>query len=131
LTDLVIDIAMTLGPEPTKPQESPVTAIDIALEPDQTMVGHAKAANAALLKNFPKGFALDATHHPHVSIFAGFVPTADLARVYAAAEKVLTNENFTTWILTAFKYYYCPWVRAASPASWSSRRPTSFAFSGS
>ena len=53
--------------------ESPVTVIDIALEPDQTMVGHALAANAALLKNFPKGFALDDTHHPHVSIFMGFV----------------------------------------------------------
>jgi hypothetical protein len=44
-----------------------LTAIDIALEPDATMIQHAKAANARLLKDFPKGFALDATHHPHVS----------------------------------------------------------------
>ena len=36
-----------------------VTAIDIALEPDATMLQHAKAANARLLKSFPKGFALD------------------------------------------------------------------------
>ena len=48
----------------------PVTAIDIALEPDATMIQHAKAANARLLKEFPKGFALDATHHPHVSCFS-------------------------------------------------------------
>jgi hypothetical protein len=89
-------------------QEDPVTAIDIALEPDQTMIGHALAANAALLKNFPKGFALDATHHPHVSIFAGFVPTADLPKVYATADEVLGKERYTTWKLTAFKYYYIP-----------------------
>jgi hypothetical protein len=88
--------------------QSPVTAIDIALEPDQTMIGHAKAANAVLLQNFPKGFSLDATHHPHVSIFAGFVPTADLPKVYAAAEAVLAKEDYTAWKLTAFKYYYIP-----------------------
>ena len=32
---------------------NPVTAIDIALEPDATMVRHAMAANARLLKSFP------------------------------------------------------------------------------
>ena len=31
-------------------QENPVTAIDIALEPDATMIQHAEAANARLLK---------------------------------------------------------------------------------
>jgi hypothetical protein len=48
---------MTPGPEPADTQQSPVTAIDMALEPDQTVVGHAQAANAILLKNFPKGFS--------------------------------------------------------------------------
>src|SRR5690348_10196705 len=43
-------------------QQNPVTAIDIALEPDATMVQHAMAANARLLKALPKGFALDKTH---------------------------------------------------------------------
>ena len=59
-------------------QRNPVTAIDIALEPDATMVQHATAANARLLKSFPKGFSLDATHHPHVSILQQFVRTDDL-----------------------------------------------------
>ena len=49
-------------------QENPVTAIDIALEPDATMIQHAEAANARLLKVFPKGFSLDATHRPHISM---------------------------------------------------------------
>jgi hypothetical protein len=59
-------------------EDAAVTAIDIALEPDDTMVHHAQAANAVLLKDFPQGFSLDATHQPHVSMFAGFVPTDDL-----------------------------------------------------
>jgi hypothetical protein len=32
-----------------------VTAIDILLDPDATMVKHAEAANQRLLKDFPKG----------------------------------------------------------------------------
>ena len=88
--------------------ESPITAIDIALEPDATMIQHAQADNARLLKAFPKGFALDATHHPHVTMLQQFVRTADLDKVYAAANKVLASEKPTSWKLKAFKYYYIP-----------------------
>jgi hypothetical protein len=90
-------------------QENPVTAIDIALEPDATMIEHAEAANARLLKVFPKGFRLDATHHPHVSMLQRYVRTADLDKVYAAAGKVLADEKVSSWKLKAFKYYYLPW----------------------
>jgi hypothetical protein len=37
--------------------QSAVTAIDILLEPDATMLRHAQANNARLLEVFPKGFA--------------------------------------------------------------------------
>ena len=90
-------------------QENSFTAIDIALEPDATMIQHAQAANARLLKVFPKGFALDATHHPHISMLQQYVRTADLDKVYAAAGKVLADEKVTSWKLKAFKYYYIPW----------------------
>src|SRR5580704_8651168 len=89
-------------------QTSPVTAIDIALEPDATMVEHAKADNARLLKVFPKGFALDATHHAHVTMLQQFVRTADLDKVYVAVNKVLAKEKVASWKLKAFKYYYIP-----------------------
>ena len=89
-------------------QQNPVTAVDIALEPDATMVQHAKAANARLLKSFPKGFALDATHHPHVTMLQQFVRTDDLDKVFAAANAVLAKEKPTAWTLKAFKYYYIP-----------------------
>lgn len=89
-------------------QQNPVTAIDIALEPDATMIQHAKDANARLLKAFPKGFTLDATHHPHVTMLQQFVRTEDLDKVFAAANKVITMEKPTVWKLKAFKYYYIP-----------------------
>ena len=86
-------------------QANPVTAIDIALEPDATMIQHAEAANARLLKVFPQGFALDATHRPHISMLQRFVRTADLDKVFAAAGNVLAAEKVTRWTLKAFKYY--------------------------
>src|SRR5262245_29716444 len=86
-----------------------VTAIDIVLEPDATMVKHAQAANARLLKVFPKGFALGKTHHPHVSCLQRYVKTADLDKIYAAVDKVLAEEKPSTWKLKAYKYYYLDW----------------------
>ncbi len=88
--------------------QAPVTAIDILLEPDATMLRHAEANNARLRKFFPKGFALDATHRPHITIVQRFVRTADLDKLYAAVGKVLAAANVTGMKLEAFKYYYIP-----------------------
>lgn len=85
-----------------------MTAVDIALEPNATMVQHAQADNARLLKAYPEGFALDETHHPHLTMVQQFVRTADLGKVYAAANQVLAKENVANWKLSAFKYYYIP-----------------------
>jgi 2'-5' RNA ligase len=109
LPGLCIGFAMLLSHAPASAgQQIPVTAIDIALEPDATMVQHAKTANARLLRVYPKGFALDATHQPHITMLQQFVRTADLDKVYAAADKVLAKEKPTSWKLKAFKYYYIP-----------------------
>jgi phosphoserine phosphatase len=87
---------------------SPVTAIDILLEPDVAMLEHCQANNARLLGVFPKGFALDATHRPHITLIQRFVRTADLDQVYVAAGKVLAGAHITAMKLEAFKYYYAP-----------------------
>ena len=89
-------------------QYNSVTAVDIALEPDRTMIYHATTDNARLLESFPKGFALDATHHPHVTMLQQFVRTDDLDKVFAAAYAVFVKEKPTAWTLKAFKYYYIP-----------------------
>jgi hypothetical protein len=92
---------------PSTAQNS-VTAIDILLEPDATMLKHAETNNARLLAVFPKGFALDATHSPHITLLQRFVRTADLDRVYDAVGKVFASGTVTAMRLEAFKYYYAP-----------------------
>ena len=87
-------------------QENLVTAIDIALEPDATMIQHAETANALLLKVYPKGFTLDATHSPHITILQRYVRTADLDKVNAAVTNVLVVEKPAGWTLKAHKYDY-------------------------
>jgi len=87
---------------------SDITAIDICLEPDATMIEHAKAVNARLRAVFPEGFSLDATHRPHITLVQRFVRTADLDQVYAAAGKVIADHNVTSMKLEAFKEYYAP-----------------------
>jgi hypothetical protein len=90
------------------PEAASITAIDILLEPDATMLQQAEANNARLLAVFPKGFALDATHRPHITLIQRFVRTADLDKVYAAAGKVIADANVKNMKLEAFKYYYAP-----------------------
>jgi hypothetical protein len=101
LATLDIDTTATT-PQPT------ITAVDIVLEPDATMIEHAQAANAGLLKNFPKGYALGDEHAPHISVMGGYVYTASLDKIFAAAAEVLASEAVTSWKLKAFKYYYIP-----------------------
>ena len=74
-------------------EQEPVTAIDILLEPDATLLQHAEEVNARLLNVYPKGFALDALHRPHITLLQRYVHTADLDKVYAAAGNVLTGKK--------------------------------------
>ena len=92
----------------TAAEPGSVTAIDILLEPDASMVQRATAVNERLLKVFPKGYSLDASHRPHVSMYQCYVRTADLDQVFAAADKVMSTGNITALKLEAFKYYYIP-----------------------
>jgi len=104
-----IGLASLLGcTAPSSAQKNPVTAIDVALEPDATMIQHAKAVNARLLEAYAEGFALDATHNPHITMIQQFVRTADLDKIYAAFNNALANERPTTWKLKAVKNYYIP-----------------------
>jgi phosphoserine phosphatase len=89
-------------------EANPVTAINILLEPDATMLQRCEANNARLLKVFPKGFALDATHRPHVTLLQRFVRTADLDKICAAAGKVLAGADVLGLRMEAFSYYYIP-----------------------
>ena len=86
--------------------DEPLTAIDVLLLPDQAMVDAAQRGNARLRQNYPAGFALDATHRPHITLVQRYVVTKDLDQVYAAVERVLNRERPIGWELTATGYYY-------------------------
>jgi hypothetical protein len=102
--------ALLANPKPMRAAEQdPVTAIDILLEPDETMMEKATAANRRLLEGFPEGFALDETHVPHISVLQRYVKTADLNKVYEAVGSVLAEEKPATWELKAYKYFYVVW----------------------
>jgi hypothetical protein len=88
--------------------QTEIIAIDILLKPDARMLQHAEVNNERLLKEFPRGFALDAEHRPHVTMVQRFVHAEDLEKVYAAIGKVLNSANATAMNLVAFKYYYAP-----------------------
>jgi hypothetical protein len=72
----------------TQTQQRSVTAIDTLLEPDATMIEHATADNARLLKNFSKGYTLGGIHAPHVSMLQRHVYTDQLDNLFAAVDKV-------------------------------------------
>jgi hypothetical protein len=88
--------------------QNPVTAMDIVLEPDATMIERAQAANAVLRKNFPKGYALDDEHRPHISVMGGYVYTSNLDKIYSTAAEVLATEKILSWKMKAIKCYYIP-----------------------
>ena len=88
-------------------------AIDILLEPDQTMVGRANAVNAQLRGNYPAGYELDATHAPHVTLLQRFVRAKDLDAVTAALSKIFATERPTELRLKATSLDYVIWSGVA------------------
>ena len=72
------------------------------------MLQRAEANNARLRNVFPRGFALDARHRPHVTLLQRFVRTADLDEIYRAAGKVLASADLRGLRMEAFEYYYIP-----------------------
>jgi hypothetical protein len=85
-----------------------VTAIDTLLDPDDTMMQHAKAANARILASYPKGFQLGGEHAPHITMLQRYVKTSELDHLYEAVAKVFEKENPKSWKLKAVKYVYIP-----------------------
>jgi hypothetical protein len=66
-----------------------LTAIDILVNPDDAAIAKAHAFNARMRQSVPSGFALDATHQPHITTLQRYVRTADLDRVYEAVENTI------------------------------------------
>lgn len=105
-----IALLMILFAFNTVKAQTKITAIDVLLDPDQTMLDSAKVYNNLMRKNYngPGSFELDATHSPHITVLQCFVSTSDLEKVYAAVAKVVKSENPANDALTASGFYYIP-----------------------
>jgi hypothetical protein len=91
--------------------QSDITAIDVLLDPDNTMLDSAKAYNLMMQKNYsgPGSYSLDAVHTPHITVLQCFVKTTDLEKVYKAVEKVVNSEKPTEEKLISKGFYYFPY----------------------
>jgi len=88
-------------------------AIDVLLEPDQTMVARANVVNARLRGNYPEGYLLDSTHAPHVTLLQCFVRARDFDAVTAAITKTLATERPADVQLKATGLEYTVWSGVA------------------
>jgi len=80
-----------------------LTAIDILILPDDTMIEQAKMWNARMLESVPDGFALDAHHTPHITLLQRYVRTDQLDDVYKAVGATITAVRAADLELTGVK----------------------------
>ncbi len=81
-------------------------AIDVLLEPDAKMVEKAKTANARVRADYPQGYALDATHAPHITLVQRYIRANDLENVTLAVGEVLREARPLEWQFNATGYEY-------------------------
>jgi 2'-5' RNA ligase len=107
--------------EPTD-NNSAITAIDILLNPGESMVRRAEAANAKLRANNPDCFALDTHHAPHITVLQLYVRTGDLKKVYAVVDSIIIAEHPTSWTFKATGFFSVPYDGQA--LTWLAVEPT-------
>ena len=112
LTSLVL-LGISAAAAAPKPSGEHLVAIDIVIEPDQTMLDAATALNARLRANDPAGFTLGGTHAPHVSLLQRYVRAADLDAVEVAVANVLAADRLTDLRLKAMGIDYVMWAGSA------------------
>jgi hypothetical protein len=88
---------------------SDLTAIDILVNPDHATIERAKAINARMRQSVPDGFALDATHQPHVTTLQRYVRTAELDQVYDAVESTIAATDTTALTYKAVALRHTEW----------------------
>ena len=104
--------ALLLPVLPANSQTAPppgIIAIDILIQPDTAMLEKARAINAELRQNYPQGYALDATHLPHVTLVQRYIRAQDFDAVKTAIAAVLKAEPLSSLQFTASSYTVSTW----------------------
>jgi 2'-5' RNA ligase len=72
------------------------------------MLEAAEQWNKRLHEQMPKGFALDETHRPHITLLQQYVSERDLDAVVATVKSIAASANLANMKLTANGLYYIP-----------------------
>jgi hypothetical protein len=95
--------------EPAQQAPGEVIAVDVLLQPDHESSGRAVRINGLLRQSDPSGFALDASHLPHISVLQGYVEAKSLPAIYRAVEGVSTKLPLAGRQLTVLGLEHKPW----------------------
>lgn len=88
---------------------SELTAIDILVNPDDSTIERAHTFNARMRQSVPSGFALDATHQPHITTLQRYVRSANLDNVYDAVAKTLATTDIAALSYQAVAIRHADW----------------------
>ena len=88
---------------------SELTAIDILVNPDGAAIERAKKINTRMRESVPSGYALDATHQPHITTLQRYVRTADLDRVYDAVATTIASTDVSSLSYRAVAIGHTDW----------------------
>ncbi|MEU4101819.1 hypothetical protein AB0F16_14685 [Streptomyces tanashiensis] len=86
-----------------------LTAIDVLVDPDETTLRNAHTWNARMRESVPDGFALDASHRPHITTLQRYVRTADLDDVCGAVHRTLAATDTSALSYQAFAIGHADW----------------------
>lgn len=102
---LLACLMLVMSERPVMAQSLPeIVAIDVLIEPDASAVSAAQAMNARLRGANPAGYALDATHAPHITLVQRYVRRADLPKVEVAVAAALAARRPRAMTLLAHGY---------------------------
>ena len=88
---------------------SDLTAIDVLVNPDEGALQLARTWNARMRESVPDGFALDATHQPHITTLQRYVRTAELDSVYNAVQETLAATDASALSYQAVAIKHADW----------------------
>jgi hypothetical protein len=104
-------VAATVSLASAEPAERvpDIVAVNVLLLPDPQTIEHAQGLNRALRESYPAGFALDASHVPHISVLHAYVQSKHLPDVYQAVSKVMLQHPLVGEQLTVEGLQSKPW----------------------
>jgi hypothetical protein len=88
---------------------SNLTAIDVLVDPDEATMERARAVNARMLQSLPQGWALDATHQPHITTLQRYVRTTDLNKAFKAVGTTVAETDMASLSYQAVKITHADW----------------------